>query len=136
MSKRWTLSIAALIAGLTFAAVLPVHTAAPQAPGGEVSKWNNIPPRKSAYTAKTSTPAPPHDISGIWDAAGLDGGFQVNGAFEHPALLAKKDGSAAGPQEAGAGAEGGRPDETGIGHPLPYTPAGLAALKANKPSGP
>jgi hypothetical protein len=36
----------------------------------------------------------------------------------------------------GQGIEGGQPDETGIMHPLSYTPEGLAALKANKPSGP
>jgi hypothetical protein len=36
----------------------------------------------------------------------------------------------------GEGIEGGQPDETGIMHPLQYTPAGLEALKANKPSGP
>jgi hypothetical protein len=136
MSKRWTVSIVALIAGLTFSAVLRAQTAAPQAAGGDERKWNNIPPRKSAYTARASTPAPLRDLSGIWDAAGLDGGFQVNGAFEHPALLGQKGGPSEGPREAGAGAEGGRPDETGIEHPLPYTPLGLAALKANKPSGP
>ena len=136
MSKRWALSIVALIAGWTFSPVLRAQTAATQTAGAEASKWNNIPPRKSAYTEKASTPAPPRDLSGIWDAAGLDGGFQVNGAFEHPALLAQKGGAGEGAREAGAGAEGGRPDETGIEHPLPYTPLGLAALKANKPSGP
>ena len=66
----------------------------------------------------------------------MDAGIQVNGAFEHPALLPQKGGGAEGGREAGAGAEGGRLDETGIEHPLPYTPVGLAALKANKPSGP
>jgi hypothetical protein len=136
MSKPWALSIAALITGLTFSAILRVQNAAPQAAGPEVRKWNNIPPRKSAYTARNSDPAPRRDLSGIWNATGLDGGFQVNGAFEHPALFPQKGGAAEGPIEAGAGAEGGRLDETGIEHPLPYTPLGLAALKANKPSGP
>ena len=136
MSKRLALSIVALITGLTFSGILRVQHAAPQATGQEVRKWNNIPPRKSTYTGKNSDPAPRRDLSGIWDAAGLDGGFQVNGAFEHPALFPQKGGAAEGPIEAGAGAEGGRPDETGIVHPLPYTPLGLAALKANKPSGP
>ena len=138
MSKRWAFSIIALITGLTFSAILRVQTAAPQTAGSEARKWNNIPPRKSAYAGGNSAPAPAprRDLSGIWDAAGLDGGFQVNGAFEHPALLPKKGGGDAEPVEAGAGAEGGHSDETGIVHPLPYTPAGLAALKANKPSGP
>ena len=136
MSKRWVVLTLALITGLTFSPILRVQTAAPQAAGGEASKWNNIAPRKSAYARRDSDPAPRRDLSGIWNATGLDGGFQVNGAFEHPALLPQKGGAAEGALEAGAGAEGGRPDETGIEHPLPYTPAGLAALKANKPSGP
>src|ERR1700730_4473515 len=136
MSKRWAVLILALLTGLAFSPILRTQTAAPQAAGGEPRKWNNIPPRKSAYAGKKSSPAPRRDLSGIWDAAGLDGGFQVNGAFEHPALLPQKGGRAEGGQEAGAGAEGGRLDETGIERPLPYTPAGLAALKANKPSGP
>ena len=136
MSKRWAVLILTLITELTFSSILRVQTAASQAAGGEARKWNNIPPRKSAYGGKKSSPAPRRDLSGIWDAAGLDGGFQVNGAFEHPALLAQKGGRAEGGREAGAGAEGGRLDETGIEHPLPYTPLGLAALKANKPSGP
>ena len=136
MSKRWAVLILALITGLTFSLILRVQTAAPQAAGREVRKWNNIPPRKSTYAGGNSAPAPRRDLSGIWDAAGLDGGFQVNGAAEHPALLPQKGGRAEGGREAGAGAEGGRLDETGIEHPLPYTPLGLAALKANKPSGP
>jgi len=136
MSKRWAVLILALISGLTVSSILRVQTAAPQVAGGDAKKWNNIAPRKSTYAPKKSSPAPRHDLSGIWDAAGLDGGFQVNGAAEHPALLPQKGGRAEGGREAGAGAEGGRLDETGIEHPLPYTPLGLAALKANKPSGP
>jgi hypothetical protein len=136
MFKRWAVLILALITGLMFSPILRVPTAAPQAEGGEVSKWNNIPPHKASYAGKKSSPAPRRDLSGIWDAAGLEGGFQVNGAAEHPALLPQKGGHAEGGQEAGGGAEGGRLDETGIEHPLPYTPLGLAALKANKPSGP
>jgi hypothetical protein len=136
MSKRWAVLMLALISGLTVSSILRVQTAAQQAAGGEAKKWNNIAPRKSAYVPKKSSPAPRRDLSGIWDAAGLDGGFQVNGAAEHPALLPQKGGRAEGGREAGAGAEGGRLDETGIEHPLPYTPLGLAALKANKPSGP
>ena len=68
----------------------------------------------------------PRSLSGVWDAAELDGGRQPSGALEHPALLAPR----------GQGVEGGRPDETGIMRPLHYTPEGLEALKANKPSGP
>jgi len=136
MSKRWAVLLLTLFAVLTFSPILRLQTAAQQAAGDGASKWNNIAPRKSTYAPKKSSPAPRRDLSGIWDAAGLDGGFQVNGAAEHPALLPQKGGRAEGGREAGAGAEGGRLDETGIEHPLPYTPLGLAALKANKPSGP
>src|SRR2546427_7713570 len=70
------------------------------------------PPRSTLFPYTTLFRSPRRDLSGIWDAAGLDGGFQVNGAFEHPALLAQKGGRAEGGREAGAGAEGGRLDET------------------------
>ena len=138
MSKRMVVSTVALIAGLTFSPILVAQSAPPRAPTDVVKqeKWNNVPPRKSAYAGKKSAPAPRHDISGIWDATGFDGGLQVNGANEHPALLPHEGAGAEGGIEAGGGAEGGRLDETGIVHPLPYTPLGLAALKANKPSGP
>lgn len=134
MFKRLAVSIVTLAMGLTLSGTLRAQDAAPQAAGAE--KWNNVPPRKSVYTGKNSAPAPIRDLSGIWDATGLDGGFQVNGAYEHPALYPQKGGATEGPLEAGAGAEGGHTDETGIEHPLPYTPLGLEALKANKPSGP
>jgi len=138
MSKRMVVSTVALIAGLAFSPILVAQSASPAAPTdvAKQEKWNNVPPRKSAYAGKKSAPAPRHDISGIWDAAGFDGGLQVNGANEHPALLAHEGEDGGGGVEAGGGAEGGRLDETGIVHPLPYTPLGLAALKANKPSGP
>jgi hypothetical protein len=138
MPKRMVVSTVALIAGLTFLPILGAQTALPKAATDvtKQEKWNNVPPRKSEYTGKKSAPAPRHDISGIWDGSGFDGGLQVNGAKEHPALLPQEGGGAEGGTEAGAGAEGGRPDETGIVHPLPYTALGLAALKANKPSGP
>lgn len=136
MSNRWVISIVSLAMGLTFSGILQAQAPAPQAAGSE--NWNNIPPRKSEYAAngKKSAPAPRRDLSGIWDATGLDGGFQVNGAFEHPALYPQKGTAIEGPLEGAAGAEGGHLDETGIARPLPYTPLGLEALQANKPSGP
>ena len=113
MSKRLVVSIVALVA----AGMIAPHLRA------QDEKWNNVPPRRSAYDGrKSSGPAPRRDISGIWDAAQTLG---VSGATEHPALL-----------PGGRGAEGGRENETGIAKPLPYTPAGLEALKKNKPSGP
>jgi hypothetical protein len=118
MFKRLVVSMAALIAGLTFSLIVRAQTAPP--------KWNNVAPPKSAYVGKKSAPAPRRDLSGIWNASDADGALQVSGVLEHPALEAPR----------GQGAEGGRSDETGIMRPLHYTPLGLEALKANKPSGP
>jgi hypothetical protein len=128
MSKRVLFSVVALLAGLTLSPVLGARTAPSKAAGGDAKpdKWNSIPPIKTAYAGKKSAPAPRRDLSGVWDAAEADGGRQPSGAFEHAALMAPR----------GQGIEGGQPDETGIMHPLHYTPEGLAALKANKPSGP
>ena len=126
MSKRWLMLLLAVIPGLASSPILRTQTASPKPPGDEVKqdKWNSPSPPRSAYVGrKPSGPAPRRDISGTWDAA--DAGVQASGALEHPALL-----------PGGKGSEGGQADETGIVHPLPYTPLGLAALKANKPSGP
>src|ERR1700682_1458877 len=128
MSNSMVVSVVALLAGLTLSPVLGAQTAAPKAAGEEAKpdKWNTIPPIKPAYAGKKSAPAPRRDLSGVWDAAEADGGRQPSGALEHVALTAAR----------GEGVEGGRPDETGIMRPLHYTPLGLEALKANRPSGP
>jgi hypothetical protein len=128
MYKRLVVSVVALLAGWTLSPVLGAQNAPSKTAGGEAKpdKWNSIPPIKPAYAGKKSAPAPRRDISGIWDAAEAEGGRQPSGAIEHVALMAPR----------GQGVEGGRPDETGIMRPLHYTPAGLEALKANKPSGP
>ena len=128
MSKCLAVSVVALLAGITLSPVLSAQTAASKTAGAQAQpdKWNSTPPIKPAYAGKKSAPAPRRDISGIWDAAEADGGRQPSGALEHVALTAPR----------GQGVEGGRPDETGIMHPLQYTPEGLEALKANKPSGP
>ena len=118
MSKRLVVSIMAVIAGSTYSPILRAQTGPP--------KWNNVPPPKSAYVGKKSAPAPRRDLSGIWNAPEADGALQVSGVLEHPALEAPR----------GQGVEGGRTDETGIMRPLHYTPLGLEALKANRPSGP
>ena len=113
MSKRLVVSIAAFAAAAMFSSLVRAQD----------EKWNNIPPGRAAYRdKKPSGPAPRRDLTGIWDTVQTLG---VSGVLEHPALL-----------PGGRGQEGGREDETGIGKPLPYTPAGLAALKKNKPSGP
>jgi hypothetical protein len=113
MTKRLVVSIVAIMAAGMFSALLRAQD----------EKWNNIPPPRSAYAGKVPNgQAPRRDLSGIWDAVQTLG---TSGATEHPALL-----------PGGRGSEGGREDETGIAKPLPYTPAGLEALKKNKPSGP
>jgi hypothetical protein len=124
MSKRLVVSLLAVMATGVFSPLLRAQTAAPKAAADEAKpeKWNNVPPTRSAYAGKKSGPAPRRDLSGIWDTAQSLG---TSGALEHPAVL-----------PGGKGMEGGRPDETGITHPVPYTALGLEALKANKPSGP
>ena len=128
MFKRVLFPVVTLLAGLTLSPVLGAQTAAPNAAGKEakLDKWNSIPPIKPTYAGKKSAPAPRRNLSGVWDAAEADGGRQPSGALEHPALMAPR----------GQGVEGGQPDEKGIMRPLHYTPLGLEALKANKPSGP
>jgi hypothetical protein len=129
MSKCSTTLLVITFAGLTLTPILRAQTATSNAPGEEAkpdNKWNSVPPIRPWYAGKKSAPAPRRSLSGVWDAAELDGGRQPSGALEHPALLAPR----------GQGVEGGRPDETGIMRPLHYTSQGLEALKANKPSGP
>lgn len=123
MSKRLMISTVAIIAVLTLSPTLNAQTAAPNAGADETNqgKWNNAPPRKSAYAGKKSAPAPRRDLSGIWDAT-ADQGFQARGVYEHPAELPGNNDP-----------PGGQKDEKGIVHPLPYTPLGEAALEANKP---
>jgi len=128
MSERLMVLVWMVFAGFALSPDLGAQ-ASPQTTTGAESKpatWDSIPPIKPSYAGKKSAPAPRRDISGIWDAAEADGGRQPSGALEHPALLKPR----------GQGIEGGRPDETGIMRPLQYTPEGLEALKANKPSGP
>jgi hypothetical protein len=127
-TKSLMASMVALLAGLALSPSLCAQSSSSKAaaPEWKLETWNSVPPIKPYYAGKKSGPAPKRDISGVWDAAEADGGRQPSGALEHPALQKPR----------GQGIEGGQPDETGIMHPLPYTPAGLEALKANKPSGP
>ena len=109
MSKHLVVLIVAVVTAGMFSAL----------PRAQDEKWNNIPPGPAAYTGKKPNgTAPRRDLTGIWDTVQTLG---VTGAIEHPALL-----------PGGRGQEGGREDETGIEKPLPYTAAGLAALKKNK----
>ena len=109
---------------LSLSAFLHAKAASTKASGGAASqqKWNNVPPEsKSAYANLKSAPAPRRDLSGNWDAI-TEGGTQAKGALEYPALL----------KDHPADELGGAPDESNIIRQLPFTPAGLAALKANK----
>ena len=119
MSKRLVIAMVAVMAAAMFSPLLRAQD----------NKWNQIPPGQAAYKGKKpSGVAPRRDLTGIWDAIqNRLGGF--SGAMEHQALFPPGT-------PGGNGTQGGREDETGIAKPLPYTPAGLAALKANKPSGP
>jgi hypothetical protein len=113
MSKRLVVVLLAVTAAAMFSPRL----------GAQDEKWNNIPPGRDAYKdKKPSGVAPKRDLTGIWDSVQTLG---TSGVLEHPALYPGRRGQ-----------EGGHEDETGIEHPLPYTPAGLEALKKNKPSGP
>jgi hypothetical protein len=111
MPKGFGVKVITLIAGLTFSPMLRA----------QAGKWNNSPPPKSEYAGKKqAAPAPRRDLSGIWNAA-AEGGVQGRGPLEHVAL-----------SPSDTDARGGQADEKDIFHPLPYTPAGEAALKANK----
>src|SRR5579871_2779379 len=137
MGRRLMFPVMAAAAALVLSPALraqnaPANTPASQAKA-DVSQleykhdiWNTVPPIRPWYAGRKAGPAPKRDISGVWDAAEADGGRQPSGALEHPALIKPR----------GQGVEGGRPDETGIMRPLPFTPAGIDALKKNKPSGP
>jgi hypothetical protein len=82
----------------------PPRSPAPTAPGFD--GWGR--PITAPAKVTKPTPAPRHDISGIWDPPNLSGN-QTQGAQAVP--------------------EDGKPE-----HQLPYTPLGLEALKGTKPS--
>jgi hypothetical protein len=124
MLKRLVLLAMVPMALLSLSLFVRAQTASPNGSGGTPSqqKWNNVPPpNKSAYANQKSAPAPRRDLSGIWDAI-TEGGTQAKGVYEHTAVLPDH------PQDE----LGGQPDESNIPHPLPYTAAGLAALKTHK----
>jgi hypothetical protein len=120
MSKRFVVSMVAVVTAAGI--VSPLLRA-------QDNKWNQIPPPLAAYKGKTPQGTPPRrDLTGIWDAI-QNRIIGASGAIEHPALFPPGT-------PGGSGSQGGHLDETGIAKPLPYTPLGLAALKANHPSGP
>ena len=125
MAKTLRISAAYLLttgaAALTLVQTLGAQTA-PAQTAPEVKKWNNtVPTNRAVYAGKPSAPAPRRDLSGVWDAS-AEQGFQAKGAFEYPAMRANDP------------REGIDPDERNIARPLPFTPAGEAALLANRPA--
>jgi len=131
---KYSISIISWMALMSTLTVLPAlgQTAPPKSVDDiKVAPWSSVPPRGSAYAGIKPAPAPKRDLSGTWYAAGdpppaggAAPGIQATGAHEYPAVL---PGNNAPP--------GGEPDESKIPRQLPYTPLGLAALKANKPTG-
>jgi hypothetical protein len=125
MSKRLAIFTIAIVAAFMWSGVSRAQTASPgqsgQAAGqtgqaGQTGddKWKsekwNTPPAPAAYWEKLkSAPAPKRDLSGMWDAGGLDRGIQPNGAYEHP------------------------DDPEHLGHDVPYTALGKEARAKNKP---
>lgn len=133
MPRTFAVSTITLLAVLAWAPVLRAQLAPEQQgqlPGVAAQlkqrKWNNSPPVKAEYLGKKKAgPAPRRDLSGIWDGT-AEGGIQFLGALAHTSTLRGKD---------QGGHTGGEPapDERNIINPIPYSAAGEAALKANKP---
>lgn len=120
MSKR--MIIIEMVAMLSISVLGHAQPAQAQGAGAKgLPVWDDPLPAKNAYSAKAKRPAPRRDLSGVWNAE-AEGGAQPNGALEHPAV------------PAGGAKVAGQPDEKNIARPLPYTPAGLKALQANKPT--
>jgi len=128
MLKSLVLFTITLLVIVTFTPFLRAQNQRDQPPGiGEelrLRKWNNSPPLKSTYANKPkAAPAPRRDLSGIWDGW-AEGGTEAVGPIDH---------TAEGYNHDNGNKIWGQPDESGVEHPLPYTPAGLKALQANRP---
>jgi hypothetical protein len=108
MLKGFVASTIALVAALTFSPLARGQTTPRKNPylGVPVDGWARQPVTEPAND-QSAAPTPRHDISGIWDPG--NGGIQALGPSAMP--------------------EDGKPE-----HQLPYTPAGLEALKLTKPS--
>lgn len=136
MPKHFAVVTIALLAGLMFSPALYPQAATPTQSGeGKVDKWNSDPFNGNgrahpAFVPAKEAPAPPRDLSGIWDTTVE--GVQAAGALEHEAVYPKE---APGSEAQVKRFQGGQPNEKGVVHPLPYTPLGEAALEANKPTG-
>jgi hypothetical protein len=96
MPNRFMILIMVIVAGLTFSSVTFAQTAPPRQSGA-------VKDQKAA-----PSPAPIHDISGLWDPTPSGAGIQPQGP-----LNMRND---------------GKPE-----HELPYTPYGLQTYKSHKP---
>ena len=120
MPKRLAIvTIAAIAALLPSSIPSAAQTASPaqpnQAAGAadadkwKTEKWNTSSPPPGYFDQLKSAPAPKRDLSGIWDAGGVQYGVQPNGAFEYP------------------------DDPEHVGRDVPYTALGKEARMKNKP---
>jgi hypothetical protein len=117
MLKRLAVFTVAVIAALMSSSITwAAQTAPPAQSAGETNadkwkteKWNTPEPPSSYYEKLKSAPAPKRDLSGIWDAGGIEGGIQPNGAYEYP------------------------DDPDHLGRDVPYTALGKEARMKNKP---
>ena len=117
MLKRLAVLTIAVIAALMSSSITwAAQTAPPAQSAGETDadkwkteKWNTPPPPRSYYEKLKSARAPKRDLSGIWDAGGIEGGIQPNGAYEYP------------------------DDPDHLGRDVPYTALGKEARMKNKP---
>ena len=146
MPKPIVLALIASLILLTFSPILRAQTATMHADESAAEKWNNdpfdghartggcapgLPCADPSFYAGKKGPPPRRDLSGIWDAT-AGGGVQAGGVAAHPAVY---PGDTPGSEAERKRFQGGQPDEKGVLNPLPYTSAGEAALKANKPTG-
>lgn len=118
MRKRLAVLTMAAVAGLIFSSLLraqkapgaqPAQAAGQADDSWKNEKWNTPSPPPSYYQKLKPVPAPKRDLSGTWDAGGLDRGIQPNGAFEYP------------------------DDPEHLGHDVPYTTLGKEARMKNRP---
>ena len=117
MLKSYLVSLLVLVALSAFSPFLSAQTGPAKDAGAKaISPWDDVPPQKDAYTGITKGPAPRRDLSGFWNGE-AEGGVQVAGALEHPALIPGHP----------VDERGGQADEKNVARPLPYTPAGAGS---------
>jgi hypothetical protein len=135
MLKPFIAGTMAALGLLTFSWSMRAQTETPKQTDETKRNWNNDPTgnriNRSLDAGQKAGPAPRRDLSGIWDATAT-GGVEPAGVAEHPAVY---PGDTPGSEAEAKRFRGGQPDEKGVVNPLPYTPLGEAALKANRPTG-